>query len=509
MIVSTPISADLLSPGFPPLVHAVQGEQYSRQIVMHLYHGGIPWIVPGGVYVAMRYAKPDKTTGYYDTLPDGSQAWSASENTVTVQLAPQMLTVPGVVQAQLEVIQNQSILATFPLRLNVAADVAAPVKQSEDYVNWLKWLQDGLHQALKDAAASGEFTGPSPTLDVNTVEYQAGTRADTPPQGAWLSSPPSVPQGQYLWMKHTSKWNNSNPITEYSVAYQGQDGADAQLETNTVHYQIGTSGSTPPSGEWLSTIPAPQPGKYFWTRRVKKWNTGAAKTDYSVAYAGTNGTPATVTSQKLEYQVGADGETPPSGAWSSGIPAVPQGKYLWMRYTLKFNTGNPVVIQMPTYQGINGTGSVSSVAGVSADPSGNVPVTAKDVGALPTTGGTMSGAVNMNGQPITGLNPPTENSQVANKKYVDDKHIAITGTLTANGWSSSPPYTNVMTAASIVAADHPHISPVYDTNLVTALAQQEAWSVVSKAEAGAGRIIFTCFEEKPKVDIPIQVEVNR
>lgn len=75
MIISSQISADLQTPGYPPLVHAVQGEQYSRQLKMALYDGGMAWTVPGGVFVAMRYSKPDGTTGYYDTLPDGTQAW--------------------------------------------------------------------------------------------------------------------------------------------------------------------------------------------------------------------------------------------------------------------------------------------------------------------------------------------------------------------------------------------------------------------------------------------------
>ena len=116
----------------PPLVHAVQGEQYSRQLKMALYDGGMAWTVPGGVFVAMRYSKPDGTTGYYDTLPDGTQAWSAEGNTVSIYVAPQMLTVPGVVQGQLEIIQNQSILASFPLRLKVAANVAATLQESAD-----------------------------------------------------------------------------------------------------------------------------------------------------------------------------------------------------------------------------------------------------------------------------------------------------------------------------------------------------------------------------------------
>lgn len=427
MIVTTQISSDLMSPGFPPLVHAVQGEQYSRQVLMHLYNGGTPWTVPGGVDIALRYQKSDGTVGYYDTLPDGQKAWSAEENRVTIQLAPQMLTVAGGVDAQLELIQNQSILASFPLRLKVSGNLAARVMQSEDYVNWLQWMTSQLEQALKDAAASGEFTGPAPTLEKNAVEYQVGTSATNPPNGAWQSTVPSVPQGQYLWTRHTEKWNNSGPVVDYSVAYQGQDGTDAQLETDTVDYQIGDSGEAPPSGDWLSAIPAAQPGKYLWTRRTKKWNTGTARTDYSVAYSGTNGTdgtPASVTVQTREYQAGPSGQTPPDGQWTEQIPAVPQGQFLWCRYTVKFNTGSPMVIHIPAYQGINGKGAVASVAGIGPGPDGNVPLTAANINALPTAGGTMTGPIAMGGQPLRGLNPPATDDQPETLGHAKQTYVA-------------------------------------------------------------------------------------
>ena len=53
------------------------------------------------------------------------------------------------------------------------------------------------------------------------------------------------------------------------------------------------------------------------------------------------------------------------------------------------------------------------------DETGNVTLAAADVGALPTAGGDMTGAINMNGQPISGLNDPTEDTQAARKGYVD------------------------------------------------------------------------------------------
>ena len=284
MIISTRISADLQAPGYPPIVHAVQGEQYSRQLKMALYDGGVAWTVPGGVFVAMRYSKPDGTTGYYDTLPDGTQAWSTEGNTVSIYVAPQMLTVPGVVQGQLEIIQNQSILASFPLRLKVAANVAAARMQSEDYVNWLQWMEDQIKQRLIDAAESGEFTGPPG------------------PEG------PRGPQG-----------------------IQGK------------------TGSQGPQG-----IRGPQ---------------------------GDTGAPATLVSSSISYQASSSGVIVPSGTWSSSVPTVAQGNYLWTRVVQTFNTGSPVTSYSVSRMGMDGSGSVSSVCSKSPDSNGNVPLTASDVGA--------------------------------------------------------------------------------------------------------------------------------
>lgn len=97
----------------------------------------------------------------------------------------------------------------------------------------------------------------------------------------------------------------------------------------------------------------------------------------------------------------------------------------------------------------------------------------------------------------------------ASKGYVDAKHTYATATIPSSGWSSSAPYTQTVMVAGVLATDSPHVSPVYNSTLATAQAQKEAWSAVSKAEAADGSIKFYCFEDKPSVDIPIQVEVNR
>lgn len=55
-------------------------------------------------------------------------------------------------------------------------------------------------------------------------------------------------------------------------------------------------------------------------------------------------------------------------------------------------------------------------------------VTATANGALQTSGGTMSGSINMGGQAITNLATPAANTDAATKKYVDDKDAALLGT---------------------------------------------------------------------------------
>ena len=136
---------------------------------------------------------------------------------------------------------------------------------------------------------------------------------------------------------------------------------------------------------------------------------------------GNTGEAATLVTKSVTYQVSDSGTIIPSGSWGSSIPEVSQGKYLWTKTELRFNTGDPIVSYSVARMGIDGTGSVSSVAGVSPGSDGNVALTAADIGALPTAGGNMEGPINMNGQAISGLNAPTEDTQAATKGYVDGK----------------------------------------------------------------------------------------
>lgn len=165
---------------------------------------------------------------------------------------------------------------------------------------------------------------------------------------------------------------------------------------------------------------------------------------------GDTGAAASLLSQEVVYQVSDSGTIYPSGAWSSAVPVVPAGKYLWTRVSITFNSGAPIVSYSVGRMGIDGQGAVSSVANISPDSAGNVPLKASDVGAMPTTGGDFTGPVNMNGQILGGLNAPTESDHAVNmgfvtqklgdipdgktvKDYVDGKTITTDKTLSVSG----------------------------------------------------------------------------
>lgn len=228
---------------------------------------------------------------------------------------------------------------------------------------------------------------------------------------------------------------------------------------------------------------------------------------------GDIGNPALLTSQSVTYQASTSGNVIPSGNWQGSIPTVAQGAYLWTRVTMTFNSGTPIYAYSVSRMGIDGTGAVSTVCGVAPNSSGNVILSASDVGALATSGGTMTGDIAMSGNKVTGLGAPSNNADAANKGYVDTalngvKTVSVSATLTVAGWTgSSAPYVQSVTITGLTDAKKAMAYPVYGSDTPTNIALKEACGMVSFASRSGGVLTFTCLEDKPTVDIPITVEV--
>lgn len=137
------------------------------------------------------------------------------------------------------------------------------------------------------------------------VTYQVSTSGTTPPTGTWSGTIPSVAANQYLWTRTVITYTDNTTSTSYSVGKMGANGAKGDkgdtgpagadgdgIVSVSNTYQIGSSGTTAPTGSWSATVPSPQKGKYLWTKTVTTYKKSDPTTVYSVSYYGTDGTAA-------------------------------------------------------------------------------------------------------------------------------------------------------------------------------------------------------------------------
>lgn len=75
---------------------------------------------------------------------------------------------------------------------------------------------------------------------------------------------------------------------------------------------------------------------------------------------GDTGDAASLVSTSVDYQTSSSGTVVPSGTWTSTVPTVAQGDFLWTRTMLTFNSGSPITSYAVSYAGIDGQGSPSS-----------------------------------------------------------------------------------------------------------------------------------------------------
>ena len=147
------------------------------------------------------------------------------------------------------------------------------------------------------------------------------------------------------------------------------------IKSTTVHYQIGTSGTEQPTGEWLEYIPATEPGDYLWTRAVTIYTNGSSSTSYSVSRNGENGLDGKDGkdgADGLPGADGADGQTsyfhvkyssvpnPTSSSQMSETPAEYIGTYVDFSYA---DSDDPSVYTWARFQGLQGENGEQGIPG--------------------------------------------------------------------------------------------------------------------------------------------------
>ena len=290
-------------------------------------------------------------------------------------------------------VTEKNALSFYNYPQSGASDNPATIKWVALYEGHIKppldWVQapEDVDQAIQDAIAKTvDITSPS-----QVFKYGPGyTGTPTPSSIVLTATPRNFTPTSYQWQYlNGSTWTNISGATSstYSIApgnttlfpsgtnvrtfrcicngdeklsdsftiakladgATGATGADGKGVSSTVTtYQASTSGTTAPTGTWSSTIPAVPAGQFLWTRTVINYTSGSPSTMYSVSKIGADGTNGNagngVSSTVITYQASTSGTTAPTGTWSSSIPSVPAGQYLWTRTVINYTSGSPSTI---------------------------------------------------------------------------------------------------------------------------------------------------------------------
>lgn len=117
-----------------------------------------------------------------------------------------------------------------------------------------------------------------------------------------------------------------------------------------VEYYLSTSTTSAIGGEWSTTAPEWQAGKYMWSRQKVTYTDGTSITRNATCIAGAQGAEGTngrgITSVTTEYYISTSQTELVGGEWSEEQPQWEEGKYIWTRSKIVYN--NPTTTEYTT-----------------------------------------------------------------------------------------------------------------------------------------------------------------
>ncbi len=156
----------------------------------------------------------------------------------------------------------------------------------------------------------------------------------------------------------------------------GKDGVG--IKTTVITYALSSSGTDKPNTGWTSQVPTLVKGQYLWTKTVWTYTDNSSETGYSVSYiskdgnnghdgiAGKDGVGIKTTT--ITYAGSTSGTTAPSSGWTSTIPTVAAGSYLWTKTLWTYTDNTSETGYSVAKMGNNGTTGPQGPPGSNGDP---------------------------------------------------------------------------------------------------------------------------------------------
>lgn len=171
--------------------------------------------------------------------------------------------------------------------------------------------------------------------------------------GTWSPDIPTVSPGEYLWTRTTWFYSDGTNEQGFSVAKMGEQGPKGDrgndgipgkngigIRNTSVLYGLSVSETVPPTA-WYQTPPALVKGQWFWTKTVWTYTDNTSETGYQKTYVARDGNDGNngiagkdgvgIRSTTITYAQGTSGTVAPTTGWTSQVPNVPAGQYLWTK----------------------------------------------------------------------------------------------------------------------------------------------------------------------------------
>lgn len=236
-----------------------------------------------------------------------------------------------------------------------------PNQSSDNATIWLVNPSFGTWLVISDGnTANGtRYTHNRPTGDYEIRVN--GYRADNSTwvknivfeDGTWSPDIPTVNPGEYLWTRTTWFYSDGTSEQGFSVAKMGEQGPKGDrgndgipgkngigIRNTSVLYGLSMAETVPPTA-WYQNPPALVKGQWFWTKTVWTYTDNTSETGYQKTYVARDGNDGNngiagkdgvgIRSTTITYAQGTSGTVAPTTGWTSQVPNVPAGQFLWTK----------------------------------------------------------------------------------------------------------------------------------------------------------------------------------
>lgn len=326
---------------------------------------------------------------YKQFTHEPAKVTNASNGVVTYTVTDRVTAIAGETRvAYFEIKKGEQVLTSQTIPMYILDDASLTYEETQEYQNQIDNLLDQLEQgvketnsAAKEAAetveqAKGALSDANSALEkankavdnANAATGKANTAAQNADEAA-ANANSSATNANKAADKANSAAGNADEATAAANAAAKKandaasrvddsvsDAADATAAANSAATKANNAATSATNAASAANSAASSANTAASDANSAAAAANAAKTAVDTALARYK----TIKSSKVDYQLGDSGTTAPTGEWSTTIPTIEQGRYLWVRLVVTFadkdnaDAGTETVL-IPAYQGRDGS----------------------------------------------------------------------------------------------------------------------------------------------------------